>query len=105
MLLTVKPPSVQKGVGCSKVNRLVKTISQNTLSIYLFHVMVIESLQNGYFGFAINRNTMNSIIEVPLLTTIVLFVSLAVILLAKKLPYIPKLLGCTSFNNKDKKAK
>jgi surface polysaccharide O-acyltransferase-like enzyme len=105
MLLTVQPPSVQKGVCCSKLNRLVKLISQNTLSIYLFHVMVIESFQNGYLGFAINRDTMNSIIEIPLLTTIVLFVSLAIILLSKKLPYLPKLLGCTSFNNKDKTAK
>jgi surface polysaccharide O-acyltransferase-like enzyme len=107
MLLTVQPPSVQKGVvGCSKVNRLVKLISQNTLPIYLFHVMVIETLQNGYLGFAINRDTMNSIIEVPLLTTIVLFVSLAIILLSKKVPYLPKLLGCTStINNKDKAAK
>ena len=55
--------------------------------------MVLESIQNGYFGFAINRNTINPIIEVPLMTVIVLFVSLAIILLLKKVPYLNKLIG------------
>ena len=55
--------------------------------------MILESLQNGYFGFAINGNTINSIIGVPLMTVIVLFVSLAIILLLKKVPYLKKLIG------------
>lgn len=93
LLLTIKPPSVQKEAGPSIVNRLVKLISQNTLPIYLVHVMVLESLQNGYFGFAINRNTIDPIIEVPLLTVVVLFVSLAVIVLLKKVPYLKRLIG------------
>jgi hypothetical protein len=54
--------------------------------------MIIESIQRGYFGFAINRNTINPIIEVPLLTTITLFSSLAIILLLKKVPYLKKLI-------------
>jgi surface polysaccharide O-acyltransferase-like enzyme len=93
LLLTIQPPSVQKEISPSKVNKLIKVISQNTLPIFLFHVMVLESIQNGYFGFAINRNTLNPIIEVPLMTVIVLFVSLSIILLLKKVPYLTKLIG------------
>ncbi len=91
LLLTVKPPSVQKENSLSKVHKLIKVISENTLGIFFIHVMIIESIQNGYFGFAINRNTLNPIIEVPLLTAIVLFVSVAIILLLKKIPYLNKL--------------
>lgn len=92
LLLTVKPPSVQKDNSLSKVHKLIKVISENTLGIFFIHVMIIESIQNGYFGFAINRNTLNPIIEVPLLTAIVLFVSVAIILLLKKIPYLNKLI-------------
>ncbi|PVX26041.1 MAG: hypothetical protein CW716_06835 [Candidatus Bathyarchaeum sp.] len=96
MLLTVKPPTVQKDSAPSRLSKLVKLISQNTLPIYLFHVMIIEIIQQGYLGFTINRHTLNSIIEIPLLTTIVLFVTLALILLWKKVPYFKRLIGCAS---------
>ena len=112
LLLMFKPPVVQEGrstlvqggsnllvqkeisnVPPPRTNKLIKAISANTLAIYLFHVMVLESLENGYFGFAINRTTLNPIIEVTLMTAIVLFVSLGVILLLKKVPYLRKLIG------------
>ena len=92
ILLTVKPPSIEKA-NPSKLNKLISAISQNTLAIFFFHVMLLESLENGYFGFAINRNTLNPIIEVPLMTIIVLFASLAIILLLKKVPYLNKIIG------------
>ena len=93
LLLTVKPPSVQKESGPSRINKLIKLISQNTLGIFFIHVMIIESIQRGYFGFAINRDTINPIIEVPLLTAVTLFGSLAIILLLKQIPYLKKLVG------------
>lgn len=76
-----------------KVNKLLRLISQNTLPIYLFHVMVLESLQRGFFGFQISIATMNPIIEVPLLTGVTLFICLGVIYLLKKIPVINKLIG------------
>lgn len=93
LLLTIQPPSVQKVTRPSTGNKLIKVISENSLALFLFHVMILESLQRGYFGFAINGNTINSIIGVPLMTVIVLFVSLAIILLLKKVPYLKKLIG------------
>jgi len=94
LLLTIKPPSGQQEISPSKGNKLIKVISENTLGIFFVHVMVLESFQNGYFGFAISRNTLNPIIEVPIMTVIVLFASLAIILLLKKIPYMNRLIGC-----------
>ena len=73
--------------------RLLKIISDNTLPIFLFHVMVLESLQRGYFGFAINGTTINSIIGVPLITAITLFICLAIIIPLKKVPVLKQLIG------------
>ena len=93
LLLTIQPPSVQKTTRLSTGNKLIKVISENSLPLFLFHVMILESLQRGYFGFAINGNTINSIIGVPLNTVITLFVSLGIIILLKKVPYLKKLIG------------
>jgi surface polysaccharide O-acyltransferase-like enzyme len=94
LLLTFKPFSVQQEIRPSKGNKLIKVISENTLGIFFLNVILLESFQNGYFGFVINRNTLNPIIEVPLMTVMVLFASLAIILLLKKIPYINRLIGC-----------
>jgi surface polysaccharide O-acyltransferase-like enzyme len=77
----------------SKKAKLIRVLSQNTLPLALFHVMILESLQRGYFGFAINGNTINSIVGVPLITVITLFVSLGIILMLKKIPYLKRLIG------------
>ncbi|MCX8150455.1 MAG: acyltransferase family protein [Candidatus Bathyarchaeota archaeon] len=78
---------------CAPLNRLLTQISQNTLPIYLFHVMVLESLQKGFFGFRISITTMNPILEAPLLTLLTLFICLSVIYAAKKIPAVKKLIG------------
>jgi len=93
LILTVQPPSAQKVTRPSAGNKLVKVISENTLPLFLFHVMILESLQNGYFGFAINNSTINPIIGAPLLTVVTLFISLGVIILLKKVPVLKRLIG------------
>lgn len=77
----------------SKKSKLLRLISVNTLPLYLFHVMVLETIQKGYLGFALNGNTLNSVISVPLNTVITLFVSLGIIVGLKKVPYLKKLIG------------
>ena len=91
LLNTIKIPT--QTASPSKGGKLISAISQNTLPLSLFHVMVLESLQRGYFGFAINGNTINTIVGVPLITTITLFVSLGIILLLKKIPFMKRLIG------------
>ena len=74
-------------------NRILQLISQNTLPIYLFHVMVLETLQKGYLGFKISVTTINPIIEIPVITAVTLLICLAVIVPLKKIPYVKKVLG------------
>jgi surface polysaccharide O-acyltransferase-like enzyme len=92
-LLTVKPPPPQKEDKLHLRGKVIRVISQNTLGIFFIHVMIIESFQQGYFGITINRDILNPIIEAPLLTVIVLFVSLGIILILKRLPYLKKIIG------------
>ncbi len=91
LLNTVKIPT--QTVTTSKRHKLISVISQNTLPLALFHVIVLESFQRGFFGFAINGKTINTIIGVPLITVLTLSVSLTIILLLKKIPYAKRLIG------------
>ena len=89
-----KPKEICAEPPCeSKGRKLLRLISANTLALYLFHVMVLETIQKGYLGFAINGNTINSVVGVPLNTVIVLFVSLGIIVGLKKVPGLKKLVG------------
>lgn len=100
-LNTTQAPQVQEKLGTAdpvksghpKLRKLLCLISQNTLPIFLFHVIILETLQRGYLGITINGNTINSIVGVPLMTVIVLFLSLAVIVPLKKIPILKDLIG------------
>jgi surface polysaccharide O-acyltransferase-like enzyme len=94
LLNTIKAPTNQKETRQSKINWLLKQISQSTLAIFLFHVIVLETLQRGYlWGFTISGNNLNSIIEVPLITIVTLLICLGVILPLRRVPIIKKLIG------------
>ena len=93
LLNTVKPPLNKEKAGASKVNKLLNLISVNTLPIFFLHVIVLETIQLGYLGFALNGNVVNSIIGVPLMTVIVLFVCIAIIVPIKKIPFVARLIG------------
>lgn len=93
LLNTIKVPSNQTKIPHPKINWLLRQISQSTLAIFLFHVMVLETLQRGYLGFTISGNNLNSIIEVPLITVVTLFICLGVIIPLKKVPVLKKVIG------------
>jgi surface polysaccharide O-acyltransferase-like enzyme len=73
--------------------KLLHQISQNTLPIYLFHVMILESLQKGYFGFKISVTTLNPAIEIPMITLLNIFICLGVISLLNRIPFLKKAIG------------
>ncbi len=74
------------------VNRVIHWIGQNTLPIYLVHVIVLETLQFGLLGFTlIDKN--NLIVEIPLATFVAFSLSVAIIYPLKKIPYVKKLIG------------
>jgi surface polysaccharide O-acyltransferase-like enzyme len=96
LLMTIKPPAPKPDGRPSKIHKLIKCISVNTLGIFFIHVMIIESIERGYLGFTLNSTILDPIIEVPLLTVFVLFLSLAIIILLKKVPYLKRLIDGTS---------
>ncbi len=94
LLNTLKVPKTQAEGPRPKVNWLLRQISQSTLAIFLFHVIVLEALQRGYlWGFTISGNNLNSIIEIPLVSAVTLFICLGIILPLKKVPIIRNLIG------------
>lgn len=77
-----------------KLDRLIHYISINSLAIYLFHFMVLETLENGYlWGFRISMATLSPIIEIPLLAGITLAICLLVLYPLRKIPYLNRLIG------------
>lgn len=76
-----------------RANRLIRLISLNTLPIYLFHMIVLETLQKGYLGFKISITTLNPIVEIPFITAVALFICLGVLIPLKKIPYIGRVVG------------
>lgn len=68
----------------SWLNRGVQAVSWNSLNIYFLHILVMESIELGYFGLSLNVTTMNPLCEVPLLATLVLLISLGVVLILTK---------------------
>jgi len=91
LLATVPNRSVE--TRFPRGNKVLKIISVNTLPIYLFHVMVMETLQRGYLGFKLSVTTLNPIIEIPLIAVVTLLICLAVIVPIKKIPYVKRIIG------------
>jgi surface polysaccharide O-acyltransferase-like enzyme len=93
---TKTPPlePAKSAIRIPHTNRIIQVISQNTLPIYLFHVMVLEALQKGFFfGFRLSVTTINPIVEIPIITVVTLLLCLAVIVPLKKIPYLKRVLG------------
>ena len=74
-------------------NGVLHFISKNSLGIYLFHIMVLETLQKGYLGFKISLTTINPALEIPLVTVVTLFICILVLYPLKKVPVLNRLIG------------
>ncbi len=74
-------------------NRLLRFISRSTLAIFLFHVIVLESLWNGYLGVRISILTINPILEIPLATVATLLICLLLLYPVSKISIFKKIVG------------
>jgi surface polysaccharide O-acyltransferase-like enzyme len=81
------------GTNHATASRVVEAISKNTLPIFLFHVIILESFERGFFGFTLAFTTLNPIIEIPLITVLTFFITLGLVLLMRKVPILKKLIG------------
>jgi surface polysaccharide O-acyltransferase-like enzyme len=91
LLLTISPKMLQ--AKYPRGSRVLKVIGDNTLPIFLFHVIVLESLEYGFFGFTLSITSMNPFLAIPLSTALTLLVCLAVILPLKRVPHVKRLIG------------
>jgi Uncharacterized protein conserved in bacteria len=90
LLLTF--PSNWPGDKHPYASKLVKAISNNTLPIFLGHVIVLETLSRGLLGFTMDLSVF-PIIEVPVASVAILLITLGLVLLMKKVPVLRKLIG------------
>jgi surface polysaccharide O-acyltransferase-like enzyme len=72
---------------------VVHTLSVNSLPIYLFHVIVMETLQRGYLGFKLSLTTINPVVGVPIVAFVTLFITLGLVLFMKRVPVLRTLIG------------
>jgi surface polysaccharide O-acyltransferase-like enzyme len=91
ILYTIPNPTIQSRLP--RGSRVLKLISENTLPIYIFHIIVLEALQYGYLGFKVSVTTLNPIIEIPLISAVTLVICLAVFIPLKKVPYVKRIIG------------
>ncbi len=76
-----------------RLDRLIHYVSINSLAIYLFHFMVLETLEKGYLGFRISLATLNPVIEIPLLAAVTLVICLLVLYPLRKIQVLNRLIG------------
>lgn len=86
-------PATADAIKPSWTKRIMHVISENTLPIFLFHMMVIYTLQHGLLGVTLNGDVVNSVVGVPLMAGLTLAICLAVMIPLKKLPIVKKLVG------------
>jgi surface polysaccharide O-acyltransferase-like enzyme len=91
LLLVTIPPSRAES-RYSGVNRLIHWTGQNTLPIYLIHMMVLESLSRGLFGVTLPYIGL-SIVRIPLTAFLVFLLSAAIVYPLMRIPYVKRLIG------------
>jgi len=92
-LLMWKVPAEYVETKSKPANRVIHFISQCSLAIYLMHIIILESLQRGYFGFQISINTLNPIIEIPFAAIVTFLICLAILYPVSKIPTVKKIIG------------
>ena len=81
------------GSNHPRFSKVIHMISKNTLPIYLFHIIILESLQKGYFGFKLSLAIIHPIIGIPIITLVTFSLTFGLVLFMKKIPALKKLIG------------
>ena len=98
-ILLIKYPKNWPSNSHPRLSRLTHAISTNTLPIFLFHVIILETLNKGLLGFKISLLEITPVIEIPLVTVVALFLTLGLILLFKKVPILKTLIGYDCYSS------
>jgi surface polysaccharide O-acyltransferase-like enzyme len=74
-------------------NRVIHWISQNTLPIYLIHIIVLVAFTNQVLGVYLNTLTNIPLLDVPIYTALVFGVSTVSVFVLKQIPYVKRAIG------------
>ncbi|MCL2642014.1 MAG: acyltransferase [Candidatus Bathyarchaeota archaeon] len=88
-----KPQNISQIEKPSWAHRIMHVISENTLPIYLMHMIIVYLLAHGFFGFVLTGRTFDPILSVPLAAAVTLTICLIIIVPLKKIPGLRKLIG------------
>jgi surface polysaccharide O-acyltransferase-like enzyme len=86
-------PANWPGSNHPQLSKFVSVVSENTLPIFLFHALILEALERGFFGFTLSVQVFNPIYEIPLATLVSFFITLGLVVLMKKVPILRTLIG------------
>jgi len=90
ILVNVDPRRIESH---AKINKVIHWVSQNTLAIFMIHMIVLETFTLGFLGFYVNKLTFIALVDVLVFTLIIFGVSVALVFVLKKIPYVSKLIG------------
>jgi hypothetical protein len=77
----------------AKTSRVIHWVSQNSLPLYLIHMIVLVTLSVNVFGVWLNSATYIPLLDVPIFAVIVFAVSAALVYVFKKVPVLKRLIG------------
>jgi len=75
-----------------KFNSALHWVSQNTLAIYLFHVMVLE-LIGTYLGWRLDIFALPVLIQIPVFTVVTFAATCVILYPLLKVPYVKRIIG------------
>jgi surface polysaccharide O-acyltransferase-like enzyme len=70
------------------VQKLVMWISSCSLGVYFVHVLIIEELAGGHFGFSLTAVGFHPLLSIPAIALLVMALSVIVTMVLKQIPYI-----------------
>jgi surface polysaccharide O-acyltransferase-like enzyme len=70
------------------LERIILGISSCSLGIYFVHVLIIDELASGHFGFQLMAASFHPLLSIPAIALLTLGLSLLVTLVLKQIPYV-----------------
>lgn len=72
---------------------VVRALAASSYGIYLLHPLLLDVLGSGFLGVPISGTSLPPFIGIPALALVVLFVSLGVMMVARRVPVLGRLVG------------
>jgi len=70
------------------LQKIVLYVSTCSLGVYFVHVLIIEELAGGRFGFMLNASSFHPLLSIPAISLLVMALSVIVTMLLKQIPYV-----------------